>query len=237
MSSDSAPSSPPNAPGATARPAIRAVVFDFGEVLSLGPDPTILARLAAVFGLPPAAFIEAYHPTRIPYDRGDVSAEVYWRGFAKSHGVSLDARQIEALQQCDQEMWSRISLPMTDWLSRLHHSGYRTAILSNMQAGMVEHVRQNFDWLSDFDVQVFSCEVRLAKPEPAIFAHLLGCLAIAPGEVLFIDDRAANVEAARAAGIVAIQMTSVAQLRRDLAALGFPILPVPSSADSASFPA
>jgi putative hydrolase of the HAD superfamily len=231
MASDRAEMQKAGSPVAAEHAPIRAVVFDFGEVLCDSPDPAILARMAAVFGIAPEAFVEAYHPTRVPYDRGDLTPELYWRNFAKGYGVPMDDRQLAMLEKWDHQMWSRINRTMTEWLARLHHQGYRTAILSNMQAGMVEHVRQNFDWLSYFDCQVFSCEVRMVKPDAGIYEHLLGCLAIPAGQVLFIDDRAENVAAARAAGIVAVQMTSLEQLRSDLAAMGFPILPQAAARD------
>jgi hypothetical protein len=42
---------------------------------------------------------------------------------------------------------------------------------------------------------------------------------------LFVDDREVNIEAARGLEIHAIQFRSTAQLRQDLEALGFPLLP------------
>ena len=46
-----------------------------------------------------------------------------------------------------------------------------------------------------------------------------------PTEALFIDDREINLQQARAAGIRTIRFQSVEQLREDLQALGFAILP------------
>jgi hypothetical protein len=40
-----------------------------------------------------------------------------------------------------------------------------------------------------------------------------------------VDDRETNVEAARALGIRAIQFESVSQLKDELVALNFPVLP------------
>src|SRR5260370_6938283 len=52
--------------------------------------------------------------------------------------------------------------------------------LSNMQSDMAAHVRKNFAWLSHVDHQIFSCEVRAIKPDPAIYRHSLSLLKIAP---------------------------------------------------------
>jgi len=90
---------------------------------------------------------------------------------------------------------------------------------------MAAHVRKNFAWLSHVDQQIFSCELRAIKPDAAIYRHSLSLLKTAPSQTIFVDDREANVHAARAEGIHGILFESVAQFRKDLQQLGFPILP------------
>ena len=120
---------------------------------------------------------------------------------------------------------SRTNASMILWLENLRSAGVKTAILSNMPSDIVAHVRQNFPWLKHFDHQIFSADVRRIKPEPAIYEYSLKVLKVPASEVLFVDDRDANLEQARAAGIRVIRFQSVNQLRDDLDALGFPVLP------------
>ena len=54
-----------------------------------------------------------------------------------------------------------------------------------MQQGM----ERDFDWLSRFDVLVWSYQLRMAKPDPAIYRYALEKLGDQPAETLFIDDR------------------------------------------------
>jgi epoxide hydrolase-like predicted phosphatase len=77
----------------------------------------------------------------------------------------------------------------------------RTAILSNSAAGArrEEQARFGFDQL--VDVIVYSDEVGLAKPDPRIYALLCAELGVEPAEVVFLDNRPPNVEAAGEAGI------------------------------------
>jgi putative hydrolase of the HAD superfamily len=114
------------------------------------------------------------------------------------------------------------------WVQQLHAAGFKTAILSNMPTDMAAHVRKNFAWISHFDHHIFSAEVRSVKPEAAIYQHCINELGVQPSEALFIDDRDVNLEQARAEGIHGIRFQSVAQLRNDLQAFGFTILPQPS---------
>jgi len=204
---------------------IRAVILDYGEVLCFLPTREAIARMAQIFRIDPGSFMDIYTESRGPYDRGDIHPEEYWRAFASKAGVTLDGNMIAELRRWDVEMWSTTNDPMIRWLENLRSTGLKTAILSNMPSDMVAHVKQNFPWLTHFDYQIFSADVRRIKPEPAIFEHTLDVIKVPASEVLFIDDRDENLAQARAAGIRTIRFQSVNQLRDDLQTLGFLILP------------
>ena len=213
---------------------IGAVVLDYGEVLCSRPSPDALAGMAGMFGIDAEKFLAIYRSSRNPYDRGDLTADAYWAELARRTGVTIDSQDIEKLRRLDVQMWSNINQEMTEWLARIHSGGFRTAILSNMQTDMAAHARRKFDWLRYIDHQVFSCEVRSIKPDPAIYQHALAQLDAPQTEVLFVDDREENIQAARALGICGILFESVAKFRKDLEELGFPILPVSGSAGQRS---
>jgi FMN phosphatase YigB (HAD superfamily) len=95
--------------------------------------------------------------------------------------------------------------------------------------GMVQHARHAFQWLDGVTFTTFSAEVRLIKPDAAIYEHCLRGLDVAPSDTLFIDDREVNVAAAHAMGIHAVLFQSLAQLRSELQQAGFPVLPMDAS--------
>lgn len=204
---------------------IRPVMLDYGEVLCFLPTPDAIARMARIFRIDSESFLPIYIQSRGPYDRGDLLPEQYWHAFASQAGVTLDEGIVEHLRRWDIEMWSRTNAPMILWLESLRAAGVKTAILSNMPSDMVTHVRQNFPWLKHFDHQIFSADVRRIKPEPAIYEYSLKVLKVPASEVLFVDDRDANLEQARAAGMRVIRFQSVNQLRDDLGEFGLPVLP------------
>lgn len=206
-------------------PAIRAVILDYGEVLCHVPATETIERLASIFQMDPRTFLPIYLETRAPYDRGDLLPGEYWRKFAAQAGVTIAADTIEQARQLDLELWSHINDAMILWVRQVHAAGFKTAILSNMPTDMATHMRENFAWISHFDHQIFSGEVRSVKPEPEIYQHCIEVLGVQPSEALFIDDREVNLEQARAAGIRGIRFQSVEQLREELQALGFTILP------------
>jgi len=214
---------------------IRGVILDYGEVLCYRPSLDVLEEMAGIFGIDEDKFLSIYRSSRNPYDRGDFNGHDYWLEFARRAGVTLHEHQVESLRRMDVQMWSNVNHEMTEWLTRIHSRGIKTAILSNMQTDMAAHVRKNFAWLNHFDHQIFSCELRAIKPDPVIYRHSISLLNTAPSETIFVDDREENIQAARDAGIHGMVFESVAQLRRDLQQLGFPILPG-SGADGNSRP-
>ena len=88
---------------------------------------------------------------------------------------------------------------------------------------------REFDWLSRFDVLVWSFQLKMAKPDPDIYRHVLKELGTRPEETLFLDDRPVNVEAANALGFKGLTFTNVDQLRTDLIAQGLEgVVPLPA---------
>lgn len=203
----------------------KAVIFDYGEVLCHKPTSEEIARLAGFFEVDVERLPAMWSRNRGPFDRGDLTAEAYWSMVAEEAGVHLSAIQLDQICALDLAMWSSINLPMIEWTRQLRAHGFRVGLLSNMHLDMVAHCRKQFSWLKGFDFLTFSGEVRLIKPDPAIYKHTLEGLKVRASETLFLDDRDLNVQGARAVGIRAIQFQSVSKLRDELRTIGFPVLP------------
>jgi putative hydrolase of the HAD superfamily len=117
---------------------------------------------------------------------------------------------------------------MLAWQEQLKQRGLLTAILSNMGDNVLANIEREFAWIHRFDVLVWSFQLHMAKPDPAIYLHTLNELDVEPAEMLFLDDKIENIEAARALGIQAILFSTVERLRSDLIAHGFDAeLPLP----------
>jgi putative hydrolase of the HAD superfamily len=197
--------------------SIQAVVFDYGGVLCHPPATSDIDRLALTFGLPRDKFWRMYGRLRGPYDRGAIGAGEYWRTMAQCAGVLLSEPELKALHARDLAMWSGYDNSMISLAGELRQSGIKTGILSNMLADMLEKLRAEAAWLSLFDVQVYSCELGLVKPEEEIYARLVAEMGVDASRTLFVDDFAPNVEAARRAGLQAVVFESELQVRSYLA--------------------
>lgn len=206
--------------------AVKAVIFDYGEVLCHRPTADEIAQLAGFFHLRADQLPALWERNRGPYDRGDLTPQTYWSAFAKDAGVELSPERLKQIHDLDMEMWTNVNSQMIEWAKQLRSSGMKIGLLSNMHPEMVTHCRKHFAWLNKFDFVTFSGEVRLIKPDPAIYQHTLRGLGVAAPEALFLDDREVNIRAAQALGMYSLRFESIEQLRRELAAAGFPILPV-----------
>jgi putative hydrolase of the HAD superfamily len=204
---------------------IRAVILDYGDVISLPRDPAVLSEMAAIYKLPEGEFRKIYDFFRHDYDRGSFDAQGYWRRIGEKAGVEPTEDDIARLREADVRMWARLNQAILRWADQLRGAGFKTAVLSNMHHDMVERVRSNGDWSRRFDCLTLSSAIRMAKPEPEIFKYCLNCLGVAAEEALFIDDREANVRAAEEVGIRGIVAPSTEALKAKLAEMGFEPVP------------
>jgi len=194
----------------------KAVIFDYGMVLSMPQNRGDVESMAAIFNVPVPQFEAAYWRDRAGFDRADFTPEQSWQDVADSLSRPITDEQRERLIGFDNTSWSHPNPIMIDWAGALRKAGVRTAILSNMPITLRTHLRRVADWMPEFDFSCYSCDVRLAKPEAEIFLHTVQGLGVAPEEALFLDDREENIRAARAAGIHTIHFSSPEQAQCEI---------------------
>ena len=103
---------------------------------------------------------------------------------------------------------------------RLKEAGSTLYGLSNWSTSKFNLVKDRFSFLNYLDGYLLSGEVKQIKPDAEIFHTLLNRLGQPAGNCLFIDDSAANIQAAQALGFQTIQFTTADQLEKDLATRG-----------------
>ena len=208
--------------------ALEAVIFDYGMVLSTAQEPQALAALKQITRLDDAAFHDHYWRHRHAYDLGDLNGITFWQRFSEDAQLDLTPAEIERLIENDVLMWSTLNEAMLLWVQALQDAGFRTAILSNMGAELLSYMRQEFGWLGRFDHHTWSCELRIAKPDPAIYRYTCEKVGVAPEKALFLDDKPENIAAAESIGLQAILFTTVEALQGELEHRGLlTVLPAP----------
>jgi putative hydrolase of the HAD superfamily len=185
--------------------------------------------MVRITGLPVEQFEPLYWADRHAYDEGKLTGIAFWEKIVRDGKLGLPASAVHELNDADTRMWSTVNPAMVSWQSRLKQHGLLTGILSNMGDSVLDRISTTHTWITNFDVLVWSYQLRIAKPDPAIYRHTLEKLGTRPEETLFLDDKIENIDAARALGIRGIQFSTVDKLRADLLAEGLDAeLPLPA---------
>jgi len=103
-----------------------------------------------------------------------------------------------------------------DLLRQVKDRGHRLFALTNWSGETFHIARERFEFLTWFEDIVVSGEVKLVKPDPAIFRLAQARCGFTPEGTLFIDDSPGNVDAARSLGYDGIHFKGAEALRLSL---------------------
>lgn len=199
------------------------VVFDLGAVLfEWAPTRLVQTHLAAHAPNEAAAAALAralfHHDDWLGFDCGTRSLDEAMARMA--HRLSLP---IDALDAMLSPLGGRlapidVTVTLLERLFAQRDAGedLRVYYLSNMPAPYARALERRHAFMHRFDGGVFSGDVKFIKPEREIYEVLAWRHTLAPEVTVFIDDAAANVEAARAFGWHAIHCTAPERLAAQL---------------------
>jgi putative hydrolase of the HAD superfamily len=202
---------------------IKAVVFDFGKVISFPPEAAVREELAALAEMDTAALDSLDESCREDYDRGVLSSTEYYKALLAKAGKEADEGRAETMGRLDMQSWTRINPDTVKLMEDIKAAGLKVGILSNMPPEFLAMAREQIPVFKIPDVSVFSCEVGSVKPEDAIYEALLSALNLAPYAVVFTDDMPVNIEKARILGINAFLWKGAEAARAVLKKLEIPI--------------
>jgi HAD superfamily hydrolase (TIGR01509 family) len=169
---------------------LRAVVLDaMGVIYSVGNDNTdLLCPFVTEKGGTQdiSRILALYHSASL----GQISSAELWQA------VGLDP-------QLEDEYLRRYELTqgVMDLLEAVNSKGYEVWCLSNDISEWSKKLRMRFRldrYISGF---VISGDVRIRKPDQAIFDYLLERMAVRASDALFVDDQPVNLDAAAALGL------------------------------------
>jgi putative hydrolase of the HAD superfamily len=200
--------------------SLKAVIFDYGLVLTGPQSPKAIVAALRITGLSRERFDQLYWEDRPAYDEGNLTGLSYWKKILAEAGLNPGPELIKEMIYLDGRMWLTENAAILRWHERLKAAGLKTAILSNMGDLVQMEIERSCKWLTRFDVQVWSNQLRIAKPDPRIYMHTVARLGLFPEEILFLDDRLVNVQAARRLGMRSLVFSTMNQLERDIASAG-----------------
>ena len=147
-----------------------------------------------------------------------------WNEFDRSlmSDEEIIAKCVERAPEYEQEihlLFSKTELLIDEYaysyhlIQSLKAQGYNVYLLSNYGKTSFEAAKNHgrLSFLPLVDGGVISYEVQIVKPEPAIYKKLLEKYNLAAEECVFLDDKAENIEAAKALGFHGIVVESYEQ--------------------------
>lgn len=195
--------------------AIEAVLWDYGGVFSESPFGAV-AGVAREQGVEPERLValifgpydrDTDHPWH-RLERGELSFEVARTeivDLGRDEGVDSDPLHFFLAMS---RTGAGVRPEVVELARQVKEAGTPTALVTNNAHEFREHWQRTIPVAELFHHVIDSSEVGLRKPDPKIFELALGRLGgVAPGEAVFLDDYAGNVEAARRVGIRAILVT------------------------------
>jgi len=194
---------------------IRAIILDIGGVLEHTPDLATATRWEPEFG---PGWIHRVDPVFRAGELGEITLQQVHEQAAAALGVPV--ARVEAFME---DVWieylGTYNAEIADYWRARRDEGYATAIISNSFVGAREREEAAYRFSELTDLIVYSHEVGMAKPDPAIYELCLERLGLPPQQTVFVDDVEENCAAARALGMSAVLFQDTAQAIRDLDAL------------------
>ena len=193
---------------------IRFIVFDIGNVL-LHYDPEIPFRQLIPDDADRAYFLNnvCSPDWNLEQDRG--------RSWREAEDMLIadhpdHEHLIRAFRANWEDMVPHHFAESVEILESLIDQGFDVTALTNFNDDTFAVAKEKYPFLQRFRGTTVSAEVRLIKPDPAIYTHHQESFGLEPAATLFFDDKEANVEAARSVGWKAEQFVDGAKMRADL---------------------
>jgi putative hydrolase of the HAD superfamily len=199
---------------------IKAVAFDYGNVISLSPIPGTTEKLAALTGLAVETIQDFDRKNRANLlDRGVCHTREYYYRLFSFAGTAPVEENMDAIVKTDVDAWKRLNSDTVDMMRIVKGLGCKTAILSNMPGEFLNWAREAVPVFREVDAGIFSCELGTVKPEEAIYRSLREALGCGYEELVFFDDMEDNVAKAVDLGIHGFVFRGPEAAREELRAL------------------
>ena len=204
--------------------------FDMGNVLLNFDHHLACRQMGAVAGVPADRVWEFVFAgdLELRYEAGQLDDDEFFELFCR-HTLKRPNRP--ALLHAASEIFE-LNVSIVPLVAALSAAGNRMGVLSNtcgphwsyctaINQAVGQYGVPRYGILAhSFEVFALSYQIGACKPDPAIYAAAAKLAGCAPGEIFFVDDIAAHVAGARAAGFDAVQYTTTAALAADLRARG-----------------
>ncbi|UCD35593.1 MAG: HAD family phosphatase [Nitrospiraceae bacterium] len=185
---------------------IKAIIFDYGNVISAVLNGPFLGNLARLSGKTIEELDESIHAKSSllkDFETGRISPDKFFGEAVRLGGITIEKREFKRL------FTGRFSpIASTHDLIRKLKPAFRLALLSNTNEWDYEHEIKKSAVFSLFDAVTVSCRVGAMKPDERIYRDALEKLNLRPSDCIYIDDIKDYADAASAEGMRGIHYQS-----------------------------
>ncbi|HTA30918.1 MAG TPA: HAD family phosphatase [Candidatus Cybelea sp.] len=198
-----------------------AVVFDLGKVLLDFDYGIAAAKIARRSRLTAPQVLRALtqSPLLPRFESGLLSNEEFTVEVCSACAFS---GTLDEFHDAFSDIFAEIG-PMTALNETLRANRIPTCIFSNTNGLAIGHIRQCFPFFARFDHYILSYEQGAMKPDAAIYLAVERALGLAGDAIVYLDDRAENVEGGLARGWRALLHETPEKTIPALAQLGLPV--------------
>ena len=193
---------------------LKTIIFDLGNVIVPLDFAAGAEAWSAATGLPPEEVQRRMRSVDLyrAYEAGELSTPQFHTGIEALFEMRFEETTLMNLWS---SIFSEPTLIDPELLMKLKQR-YRLVLLSNTNDLHFRFIRRHYPVMELFDEYILSYEVQSMKPAPAIYQAAIAAARCPAGQCFFTDDLAANIEAARAAGLDAEVFVDEATLRGHL---------------------
>jgi putative hydrolase of the HAD superfamily len=150
------------------------------------------------------------------YKLGKLTDDEFWTWAIKQWNLEISLKEIVDLMIKGYE----VNKEVDEVVKKAKKNKYKTLICSNNFPARINGLQERFGFLNDFDIAVYSYEVRIAKPDKKIFQELVKRSGVKPKEIVFADDDHEKISGAKEVGIQAFLYEGFDKFVEKLEALG-----------------
>ena len=185
---------------------IKAIIFDYGNVISRVDHSLFLKRIASLSAHPLSALqkmASGQPKLLVDYENGWITSAEFYRDAVEKYGLAISQTDF---RNAFIDIFERIQ-PTIQLIKQLKPR-YKIGLLSNTNEWHYEAQIKTVEVFPLFDTITTSFEVGAMKPDEKIYRDALGKLALPPDTCMYIDDIGEYVEAAQRVGMHAVQYTT-----------------------------
>jgi putative hydrolase of the HAD superfamily len=186
---------------------IKAVIFDFGNVICKFTNEILLGKISTITGKPKEEIRNLiYEVSELPkkFETGLISSNEFFEEISKLCGLNISYDELRKIYTENKFT----PIPKMDLIIQSLKPKYKLALLSNTSEWDFEYGVKIVPEMKFFDTITLSYEVKAMKPDLKIFYDALNKLNLPPEECVYTDDILEYVQAANSIGINGIHFTN-----------------------------